>query len=133
MRLSSKSQVVATDILLLIAAFIAYTVWIISSGTSIYLPYILFHCLIFERFIALLRYPGTVGFLFYVADASGYLISVEILIIKESVSLSYSWVDFFISLNQYTAVGILILVSVAVVVMLKQEKHYYIWPKSQPA
>ncbi|MEO0330119.1 MAG: DUF5690 family protein [Bacteroidota bacterium] len=109
------------------------TVWIISSGTSIYLPYILFHCLIFERFIALLRYPGTVGFLFYVADASGYLISVAILIIKESVSLSYSWVDFFISLNQCTAVGILIVVSVAVMVMLKQEKHYYIWSESQPA
>ncbi|WP_186755269.1 DUF5690 family protein [Echinicola salinicaeni] len=73
--------------------------WMISSGFSVYLPYILFHCLVFERFIALLKYRGTVGFLFYIADAFGYLASVGIMIYKEISGFNYSWVNFFTQLN----------------------------------
>lgn len=73
--------------------------WMISSGFSVYLPYILFHCLVFERFIAVLRYKGTVGYLFYIADAFGYLASVGIMIFKETLGFNYSWVHFFTRLN----------------------------------
>ncbi|WP_199139205.1 DUF5690 family protein [Pedobacter sp. ASV12] len=87
--------------------------WIITSGIGIYLPYILFHCLLFERLIALLSYKGNVGFLFYLADALGYLGSVAVLILKEIVGFKQSWGSFFISLNHISAVcmlAILILV-----------------------
>lgn len=41
-------------------------IWrMIINGIGLYLPYILFHCLIFERFIALLRFSGNVGFVLY--------------------------------------------------------------------
>lgn len=87
-------------------------IWMIGSGFSVYLPYILFHCLLFERLLAFLQYKGTVGFLFYVADALGYLASVGILIYKEFFYTHSSWVEFFTWLNLGGGVLIVMLVFV---------------------
>lgn len=86
--------------------------WMISTGIGIYLPYILFHCLVFERLIAFLRYKGNIGFMFYTADAFGYMGSVSVLLLKEVFKYDNTWVEFFIGLNIKTAIGMLILVSV---------------------
>lgn len=84
--------------------------WMIGTGTGVYLPYILFHCLVFERLIALLRFQGNIGFLFYVADALGYAGSVAIMLFKEFGQFELTWVDFFVQLNLCAAVLILFLV-----------------------
>ncbi len=84
------------------------TFWMISTGIGIYLPYILFHCLLFERLLAFLQFIGTIGFLFYVADALGYLGSVVVLLLKEIFSYSVSWVEFFISLNIWSSVAAMV-------------------------
>lgn len=91
--------------------------WMIVSGFSIYLPYILFHCLIFERFIAVLRFKGTVGFLFYIADAFGYLGSVGIMLYKELASPLVSWVNFFTRLNLVSGMLIILFVLACLLVM----------------
>ncbi|MBZ4192387.1 DUF5690 family protein [Niabella beijingensis] len=87
--------------------------WMILSGIGSYLPYILFHCLIFERLVALLGFRGNVGFLFYLADALGYLGTVIILFLKEIIGLKQSWTSFFVSLNIQCAALILVLVAFA--------------------
>ncbi|MEP2056452.1 MAG: DUF5690 family protein, partial [Maribacter litoralis] len=66
--------------------------------------------------LALLRYKGTIGFLFYVADALGYLVSVLILLGKELFQYKGSWFNFFLQLNTYTGLGMMIL---AVVILWK--------------
>jgi len=83
--------------------------WMVGTGISIYLPYILYHCLIFERLLAYLRFTGTIGFLFYIADAFGYAGSVGILLLKEFGNFQSTWVRFFIGLNLYAAIGIMLL------------------------
>ena len=83
--------------------------WMIATGTGVYLPYILFHCLIFERLIALLRFQGNIGFLFYVADALGYAGSVGIMLFKEFGQLELTWVTFFVQLILYAALFIIFL------------------------
>lgn len=83
--------------------------WMMVSGLGIYLPYILFHCVVFERLLALLRYKGTIGFLFYMADALGYLVSVLILLGKELFQYKGSWLSFFLQLNTYAGMGMTIL------------------------
>lgn len=80
--------------------------WMIISGIGVYLPYILFHCLIFERLVALLSFKGNVGFLFYIADAFGYLGSVMVLVLKEITGFNKSWTQFFVSLNITSAIMI---------------------------
>ncbi|MGY0407289.1 MAG: DUF5690 family protein [Polaribacter sp.] len=82
-------------------------IWMILSGIGVYLPYILFHCLLFERLIALLSYKGNIGFLFYFADALGYLGSVSVLLLKEVFTYKEKWVEFFIALNIKTSIAML--------------------------
>ena len=91
--------------------------WMIVSGLAVYLPYILFHCMLFERFWAVLKFKGTVGFLFYIADAFGYLGSVGIMVFKELGNRSASWVDFFTRLNLVVGILILIFVVASLVVV----------------
>ncbi|MFV9551792.1 DUF5690 family protein [Algibacter sp. PT7-4] len=90
-------------------------VWIISTGVGVYLPYILFHCLLFERLIALLKYTGNVGFLFYTADALGYLGSVVVLFSKELMNFKGAWVSFFVSLNFISALLIIIFTLLSII------------------
>jgi hypothetical protein len=87
--------------------------WIILTGVGIYLPYILFHCLIFERLIAWLRFTGNVGFLFYVADALGYLGSVAIMLSKVFFGIQQQWVSFFTNLNIWASILIILLTLMA--------------------
>ncbi len=89
-------------------------VWMVVSGVGVYLPYILFHCLIFERLVALLSFKGNVGFLFYFADSLGYFGSVVVLLLKEIIGFEQKWTDFFIILNIESAIVILIVTLVVV-------------------
>ncbi|WP_316818000.1 DUF5690 family protein [Pedobacter nyackensis] len=88
---------------------ISPVVWMVATGIGVYLPYILFHCLVFERLVALLSFKGNVGFLFYLADALGYLGTVIVLLLKEVVGYKQTWGHFFIWLNLESAALLLIL------------------------
>lgn len=65
--------------------------WFTCAGLGLYLGYVPFNCLLFDRLLASFRYPGNVGFLMYIADAFGYLGSVSILLIKELGGVEVSW------------------------------------------
>lgn len=71
-------------------------VWMISIGFAIYLSYVPFNGLFFDRMIAAFKVKSNVGFLIYVADSVGYLGSVLILIFKNFLSSELSWLNFFI-------------------------------------
>ncbi|WP_233164209.1 DUF5690 family protein [Snuella sedimenti] len=89
-------------------ALVSPVAWIIATGVGVYLPYILFHCLIFERLVAFLRAKGNVGFLFYTADALGYLGSVFILFYKELIDNKGSLVSFFEQININASIVVII-------------------------
>lgn len=92
------------------ASLISSITWVIVSGFGIYLPYILFHAVIYERLIAFTKESANVGFLFYTSDALGYAGSVSILLIKEIGEFKVSWVDFFQNLNLFIPINLLILI-----------------------
>jgi hypothetical protein len=50
--------------------------WLALSGLGIYLAYVPFNSIFFDRLLAATRRVGTASFLIYVADASGYAASV---------------------------------------------------------
>ena len=72
-------------------------VWMIMAGTGLYLSYVPFNALYFERMIASYKVKGNVGFIMYIADAFGYLGSVLVLFIKQFFGLNLSWTSFFIN------------------------------------
>ena len=73
-------------------------VWMTMVGTGLYLSYVPFNALYYERMIAGFRFKGNVGFLMYISDSFGYLGSVVVLFAKEFFGLHLSWTTFFINL-----------------------------------
>ncbi|MEJ7830920.1 MAG: DUF5690 family protein [Segetibacter sp.] len=71
--------------------------WMVMVGTGLYLSYVPFNALYFERLIASYKVKGNVGFIMYIADAFGYLGSVLVLFIKQFFGLQVSWTNFFIT------------------------------------
>jgi hypothetical protein len=85
--------------------------WMIALGAGLYLGYTPFNALLFDRFIAASGRSGTAGFLIYVADASGYLSSVALLIFYNFVGLRISPVEFLIVISYVAALAGLALVA----------------------
>ena len=71
--------------------------WMVLNGLGLYLGYVPFNVMFFERKIAAIRKPANVGFLMYIADSFGYLGSICILLFKNFSSNKMSYSYFFIS------------------------------------
>jgi len=101
--------------------------WIVLTGLGLYLGYVPFNCVLFERLIAAFRIPGTVGFVMYLADAFGYLGSVGVLLYKEFVQHNVSWMDFFMTTCFVVSLsgGVLLLISI---VYFERKFNYKIYP-----
>jgi len=67
----------------------------IVTGLGLYMGYIPYNAIFFERMIATFHYKSNVGFLIYVADSIGYLGSVGLLLTKELGKPNISWAEFF--------------------------------------
>lgn len=75
--------------------WISPMLWMILSGFGMYICYIPFQGLFFDRMIATFKIKGNVGFLIYMADAFGYLGSVAILLFKNFNNKEVSHLSFF--------------------------------------
>jgi MFS family permease len=69
--------------------------WMTAVGLGLYMAYIPFNCVLFERLIAAFKHPGNVGFLIYIADSFGYLGSTGVLFTKEIFKIQTNWTDFY--------------------------------------
>jgi MFS family permease len=81
--------------LLFINGQMSGALWMQLTGLGLYMGYIPFNCIFFERLIASFRIAGNVGFLIYFADAFGYLGSVIIMLVKEFMQLRLNWSQFY--------------------------------------
>ena len=78
--------------------------WMITVGIGLYLGYVPVNCVLFDRLIAAVGKVATAGFLIYVADASGYLGSVGLLLYKNFGQPDLSWLQFFTSFSYVMSV-----------------------------
>ncbi|MEC7754084.1 MAG: DUF5690 family protein [Bacteroidota bacterium] len=70
--------------------------WMMLVGFGLYLAYVPFNCVIFDRFMSTFKHKGNAGFLMYVADSFGYLGSMGFLFYKELAGFGeMSWTLFF--------------------------------------
>lgn len=76
--------------------------WMTLVGLGLYMGYIPFNCVLFDRMIATFKYAGNVGFLIYLADSYGYLGSVAVILSKSVFHIQLSWTRFY-------SVGVIIL------------------------
>ncbi|MGB8193033.1 MAG: DUF5690 family protein [Chitinophagaceae bacterium] len=78
--------------------------WMTLVGLGLYMVYIPYNSLLFDRFIAAFRYAGNVGFLIYIADSFGYLGSVGVLLSKTLFKVSLQWLEFYTTLVMAAAI-----------------------------
>jgi hypothetical protein len=76
--------------------------WMILAGAGLYMGYTPFNAMLFDRLIAFSGRMATAGFLIYVADASGYLGSVALLLWRNFGGFHLDWLQFF-TLSAYAA------------------------------
>ncbi len=98
--------------------------WMTLVGLGLYMVYIPFNSVFFERLIATFRQAGNVGFLIYLADSFGYLGSVGVLFSKEIFRVKLNWVHFFSNSVLYlSTAGILITLFSAGYFAYKYKRH----------
>ena len=78
------------------AHLISPLVWMILAGAGLYTAYTPFNAVLFDRLVAFSGRVATAGFLIYVADASGYLGSVALLLWRNFGAVTLDWVQFFV-------------------------------------
>lgn len=71
--------------------------FMVLTGLGLYLPYVAMHTTLFERMIAMTRERGNIGFLIYLADSIGYLGYVAVLIGKERLAQSESFLSLYLA------------------------------------
>lgn len=70
-------------------------IWMQLVGLGLYMAYIPFNSIFFERMIASFKIAGNVGFLIYIADAFGYLGSISVMLAKEILKVKANWPEFY--------------------------------------
>lgn len=86
------------------AGLIGPVSWMIAVGLGLYVGYVPYGCILFDRLIAYVGVVATAGFMIYVADALGYSASVFVLLYKNFGHPNLDWLNFFISFSYATAI-----------------------------
>jgi len=84
--------------------------WMILIGLGLYMGYVPFNSIFFDRLIAAFKYTGTVGFIMYVADSFGYLGNIIVLFIKEFGFGTTAWLDFFMTAGYVISIAATLLI-----------------------
>ena len=93
------------------ASWLPGAVWLVLVGLGLYVGYVPYNCILFDRMIAAVRQQSNAGYLIYVADAFGYAGSVAILLYKDFGAPELSWLDFFMGASYAVAIlGVVLVV-----------------------
>jgi hypothetical protein len=102
------------------AHLISPIVWMILAGAGLYTAYTPFNAVLFDRLVAFSGRVATAGFLIYVADASGYMGSVVLLLWRNFGAVNMNWVQFFIISGYATSVVGVVCTAVAALYFWRQ-------------
>jgi hypothetical protein len=81
--------------------------WMILTGAGLYLAYLPFNAMLFDRMIAVLGRPANAGFLIYIADTAGYAGSIALLMWRSLFTPAADWVPVFVACANVAAILII--------------------------
>ena len=87
--------------------------WTVFLGIGLYMAYVPYNGMLFDRLLAVLKEKANVGFLFYLADFSGYLATVFILIYQNFGTKKTSWLSFLTDLAQILPIICIISITIS--------------------
>jgi hypothetical protein len=81
--------------ILFLQHYISGYIWIVLVGLGLYMGYIPFNSILFDRMIASYKLKANVGYFMYLVDAFGYVASAGVIILKGTMDVNLSWTTFF--------------------------------------
>lgn len=96
-------------------------VWLFVQSLSLYMAYLTFQTIFFDRFIACFSIKGNVGFFIAIIDFIGYMGTVSLLSIKEYLDIDIEW--FALYNNMAAVVGSVCTVMFSIAGMLIYNKY----------
>jgi MFS family permease len=99
--------------------------WMTLVGLGLYIGYIPFNCILFDRMIATFKSAGNVGFLMYIADSFGYLGSVGVILAKTIFHLNVNWTVLYSNgVIGFSVLGILLTI-LALYYFINKDKNQF--------
>lgn len=89
--------------------------WVVISGLGVYMAYIPFNSVLFERLLAVLKEKANVGFLFYLADFCGYLGSILVLIYQNFSQKNVSYLKLITEMAIWLPIISIVLVMISLI------------------
>ncbi len=96
--------------------------WMILTGFGLYLSYVSYHTMLFERWIAIFRIKSNIGFLMYIADSFGYMGSVIVLFGKNFLSADIDWLSFMVNIAYVAGILIIFLSVISIIYFRRKER-----------
>lgn len=87
--------------------------WMITVGFGMYVAYVPYGCVLFDRMMGALGVVGTAGFMIYVTDACGYMGTFGVYLYRNFGQADLDWVQFFVYFSYITAVACTAMFAVA--------------------
>lgn len=95
--------------------------WLFIQSLCLYMAYLTFQTIFFDRFIACFKIRGNVGFFIAINDFLGYTGTVVVLVIKEFASPDINWGVFYNQMAGY--VGIVCLIAFICSLVYLHQRH----------
>jgi len=111
--MATGAALVGVATLLFDAGAISPTIWMLLVGLGLYLGYVPYGCVLFDRTIAALGIVATAVFLIYVSDAVAYGGSVLVVVYKNVGQANRSMLDFFRVFSYATSIVCLICLAIS--------------------
>lgn len=113
-------SIVVASIFLQRSGVIGPFAFMVLSGIGLYVPYVAFHTTVFERLIAATREKANLGFLLYLADSTGYLGYVAVMLFRTFGTDRKNMLDFFQNVSLTVATASLLAVAIAGVYFVRR-------------
>jgi hypothetical protein len=97
--------------------------WMILTGLGVYLAYVPYGSVLFDRIIASSGVVATAVFAIYVADSIGYVGSITLMQVKDHAFTEVSHLDFFHGLSYFLAVLSFVLLSGSCIYFVWGHRH----------
>lgn len=131
--------VIAAGFLIVLLSCMVYSLewisgltWFLCLNIGIYMAYIPFNCILFDRLVACTRSLANAGFLIYLADSFGYLASVNVMLFKSLAQTDISWLEFTLSVSRHISLlGILLIFIAAFYFRKKFSRELLIEPSTR--
>lgn len=96
--------------------------WFTLVGLGLYLTYVPYHSILYDRIIALMKKKSNAGYLIYITDAFGYMGTALVMFYKNFLSFELgNWLGFFIQLSYIvTGVGVVMLIGTIIYFYFKK-------------